>query len=60
MSENSSSISNRPEGLSEDLSVRILQELQALSGRMTTMGEKENSLATKYHFQWVKQIQNFL
>ena len=42
MSENSLSNSNRPEGLSEDLSVRIMQELQALSGRMTTMEDRVN------------------
>ena len=31
-----------PEGLSEDLSVKILQELQALSGQMTTIEDRVN------------------
>ena len=42
VSEDISNNSNRPEGLSEDLSVRILQELQTLSGRMTTIEDKVN------------------
>ena len=42
VSQNSSSSSDRPEGLSEDLSVKILQELQALSGRMTTIKDRVN------------------
>ena len=40
--QNSSRRSDRPEGLSEDLSVKILQELQALSGRMTTIEDRVN------------------
>ena len=42
VSQNSSSDSDRPEGLSEDLSVKILQELQALSGRMSTIEDRVN------------------
>ena len=42
MSQNSSSSSDRPEGLSEDLSVKILQELQALSGWMTIIKDRVN------------------
>ena len=42
VSQNNSSSSDRPEGLSQDLSVKILQELQALRGRMTTIEDRVN------------------
>ena len=42
VSQNNSSNSDRPEELSEDLSVKILQELQALSGRMSTIKDRVN------------------
>ena len=42
VSQHSSSNSDRPEALSEDLSVKILQELQALSGRMPDVEDRVN------------------